>query len=96
MKNRTLNMENTNAKRKIEEILKDVPYHYYYNDNVAMGAEPRCGKTFFNELRQKELNCSDKAPHQEEIELLDALGLSYPQIRKVLEAKYYQNIKKIE
>ncbi len=94
MKNRILNMENTNAKRKIEEIMKNIPYHYYEYDGVCASVPPRCGKTFFNELRQKELNCSDKAPHQEEIEALHRLGLNPSQICKVLEAKYYQNIKK--
>lgn len=76
-------------KSTIEKILNDMPYHYY--------DDPRY-KNFRDELRkerQRALNCSDKAPHQEEIEYLESLGLSYPVIRRILEQKYYSNIQEI-
>lgn len=74
-------------KSRIEKILRDMSYHYYYESSY---------KNLRDDIRKldHDLNCSDKAPHQDEIDTLAALGLSYPQIRKILEKKYYQNIKK--
>ena len=59
-----------------------LPYKYYHNDQL-LGVPPRQGKT---------LNCRDKAPHEDEINALAALGLSYPQIRRIIENKYYRDI----
>ena len=73
-------------KASIEKILQDMPYHYYEDPNH---------KSFRDELRQRGLNCSDKAPHQEEIDYLKSLGLNYPVIARILEQKYYQNIQEI-
>lgn len=77
-------------KKKLEEILNNIPheYGYYYCDNKAFGAVPRCGKSFFEELRQKSLNCSDKAPHQEEIDYLTKMGLKPKQIAQILRISY--------
>ena len=75
-------------KSKIKEIQDNMLYKCYY-EHIKY-ADFRC--QLRDEIRN--LNCSDKAPHQDEIDTLAALGLSYPQIRKILEKKYYQNIKK--
>lgn len=74
-------------KLRIEKILQDIPYTYYEDPNH---------KSFRDELkqeRQRGLNCSDKAPHQEEIDYLASLGLSYPVIKRILESKYYLKVK---
>lgn len=75
-------------KSKSKEILDNMPYKFYYEHSKYAD--------FRYQLRDeiRNLNCSDKAPHQEEIEALHRLGLNPSQILKVLEAKYYQNIKK--
>ena len=75
-------------KSKSKEILDNMPYKFYYDSSKYAD--------FRYQLRDeiRNLNCSDKAPHQEEIEALHRLGLNPSQILKVLEAKYYQNIKK--
>lgn len=76
-------------KSKIKEILDNMPYKFYYESSKYAD--------FRYQLRDeiRNLNCSDKAPHQDEIDTLAALGLSYPQIRKILEKKYYSNIQEI-
>lgn len=76
-------------KSKSKEILDNMPYKFYYDSSKYADFRDELRKE-----RQRALNCSDKAPHQEEIEALHRLGLNPSQILKVLEAKYYQNIKK--
>lgn len=73
-------------KARIEKILGDMPYHYYYDSPP---------KNFRDDIRKlhHNSNCSDKAPHQEEIDYLASLGLSYPVIRRILESKYYPKVK---
>lgn len=72
-------------KAGIEKIFRDMPYHYYYEDSSRY-------KNFRDELRkerQRALNCSDKAPHQEEIDYLLSLGLTPQAIRNILVSTYY-------
>lgn len=76
-------------KSKSKEILDNMPYKFYYESSKYADFRDELRKE-----RQRALNCSDKAPHQEEIDALHSLGLNPSQILKVLEAKYYQNIKK--
>ncbi len=73
-------------KSKIKEILDNMPYKFYYES-------PH--KNLRDDIRKlhHDLNCSDKAPHQEEIDYLASLGLSYPVIRRILESKYYLKVK---
>ena len=77
-------------KARIEKIFQDMNYHYYYES---------ANKNLRDDLRKvhhdlnHDLNCSDKAPHQEEIDYLASLGLSYPVIRGILESKYYLKVK---
>lgn len=85
---------NPKVKKKAKEIVGDstgieaaLKIHEYYNKKSsyrAYGASPRCGKSIFSELRQKNLNCSDKAPHQDEIEAFTRMGLTPKQIIKIL------------
>lgn len=42
---------------KILEMLNKADYGYYYDDNIITGAPPRCGKSYFKDLRG---NCSDE------------------------------------
>lgn len=77
-------------KSKSKEILDNMPYKFYYESSKYADFRDELRKE-----RQRALNCSDKAPHQDEIDTLAALGLSYPQIRKILEKKYYSNIQEI-
>lgn len=77
-------------KSKSKEILDNMPYKFYYDSSKYADFRDELRKE-----RQRALNCSDKAPHQEEIEALHRLGLSYPVIRRILEHKYYANIQEI-
>lgn len=73
-------------KQQIEKILGNMHYTYYEDSNY---------KNFLKEINNRNVNCSDKAPHQEEINYLASLGLSYPVIAKILEQIYYSNIQEI-
>lgn len=77
-------------KSKSKEILDNMPYKFYYESSKYADFRDELRKE-----RQRALNCSDKTPHQEEIEYLENLGLSYPVIRRILEHKYYANIQEI-
>ena len=70
-------------KEKIRKILENMPYHYYPNDDHELREQ----------IKSDSYNCRDPSPHEDEIETLAALGLSYPQIRKIIENKYYPNLK---
>ena len=72
-------------KEKIRKILENMPYHYYPND--VKHQEVR------EQIKSGYLNCRDPSPHEDEINALAALGLSYPTIRKIIENKYYPNLK---
>ena len=85
---KTMTEQKALNKKKLEEILKNIPYEDYYSDNKAAGGIPRCGKSVLDELRQKSLNCSDKAPHQEEIDYLTKMGLKPKQIAQILQISY--------
>ena len=75
----------TNDRKKIAEmVLKTIPYHYYYS--------PPCSSEPLEKIKQlnrAKLNCSDKAPHQEEIEYLLSLGLTPQAIGNILVSKFY-------
>ncbi|MBR2908857.1 MAG: hypothetical protein IKC11_00705 [Clostridia bacterium] len=85
---------NPKVKKKVKEIVGDstgreaaLKIAEYYNKKSsyrAYGAYPRCGKSIISELRQKNLNCSDIAPYQKEIDILTQMGFTPKQIIKIL------------
>lgn len=73
----------------IDEVLRILEKHkpsygYYY-------PPPRCGKTLLSEMKKKQLNCSDQAPHEKEINLLLEMGLSPKQIMRIIYGNQFIN-----